>query len=121
MTKSSTEAELVALSDAAAQAIWARNLLIGQGYDIEPLKMYQDNMSTIALVERGRSNSARTRHINIRFFWINGLVEEGQASVEHLATTAMIADILTKPIAGNQFILLRNLLLGEELVDTSAA
>ena len=42
-TKSSTEAELVALSDAAGHIIWTRDYLIGQGYNIGPVNVKQDN------------------------------------------------------------------------------
>ena len=32
--------------------------------------LYQDNMSTIFLANKGRSTSERTRHIKIRFFFV---------------------------------------------------
>ena len=60
VTKSSTEAELVALSDSANQGLYIRNFLISQGYLMEPMIIYQDNMSCMALVERGRSGMVRT-------------------------------------------------------------
>ena len=62
VTKSSTEAELVGLSDSANQAIHIREFLIGQGYPMGPIIVYQDNQSCMALVERGRSGAERTRH-----------------------------------------------------------
>jgi hypothetical protein len=53
VTKSSAEAELVALSDNAGQAIHVHTLLQGQGYDIGPaVTIYQDNMSRIAFIRR---------------------------------------------------------------------
>jgi hypothetical protein len=62
VTKSSTEAELVALSDNAGQAIHVHTLLKGQGYDIGPaVTMYQDHMSCIAIIRRGRPSSERSR------------------------------------------------------------
>jgi hypothetical protein len=64
-SKSSTEAELIALTDAAGHVIWVRDYLIGQGYHVGPATVYQDNMSTIALVKKGYSTSSNTRHINI--------------------------------------------------------
>jgi hypothetical protein len=44
MTKSSTEAELVATSDAIGQAIWTKNFLEAQGYNLPPIKLLEDNM-----------------------------------------------------------------------------
>ena len=43
VTKSSTEAELVGLSDSANQGIFIRIFLIAQGYKMEPVTIYQDN------------------------------------------------------------------------------
>jgi hypothetical protein len=62
MTKSSTEAELVAISDAIGQVI-----LEAQSFKLLPAKMFEDNLSTKALMKNGKSNSSRTRHIAIRY------------------------------------------------------
>jgi len=53
VTKYSTEAELVALSDSVSQSIHMRNFLIAQGYVMGPVIVYQDNMSCMALVKKG--------------------------------------------------------------------
>jgi len=51
-TKSSTEAELVAIDDAMGQILWTRNFLIRQGIRITTAtNIYQDNKSTILLTE----------------------------------------------------------------------
>jgi hypothetical protein len=55
VTKSSTEAELMALPDSASQGLHTRNFVMVQGYQCGPVIIYQDNMSCMALVERGRS------------------------------------------------------------------
>jgi hypothetical protein len=54
VTKSSAKAELVALSDSASQGLHMRSFIIAQGYECGPMTVYQDNMSTMALIERGR-------------------------------------------------------------------
>ena len=111
MSKSSTESELIGLSDSFPQVIWTRNFLIAQGYNLEPCTVYQDNMSTIAMVKKGRSTSERTRHINIRFFFIKDKIDNGELVVEHMPTEDMVADILTKPLQGELFRQLRAKLL----------
>ena len=68
VTKSSTEAELVALSDSANQALYVRNFIINQGHSCGPVTIYRDNMSCMALIDRGRSAAERTRYIAIRYF-----------------------------------------------------
>ena len=70
VTKSSTEAELVALSDSVSQSIHMRNFLIAQGYAMGPVSVYQDNMSCMAIVKKGGPCLERSRHINIRYFWL---------------------------------------------------
>jgi hypothetical protein len=103
VTKSSTEAELVGLSDTASQAIHLRNFIIAQGYETGPAVIYQDDMSCMALVKRGGPGSERSRHINIRHFWLSEKVAQEEVIIEHLGTEDMFANVLTKPVQGAQF------------------
>jgi hypothetical protein len=70
LAKSSTEAELIGASDALPHILRTRESLIEYEYSCKPATLYQDNTSTIALMKKGRSNSARTRNIAIRYFFI---------------------------------------------------
>jgi len=81
VTKSYSEAELVALSDGSSQVIWCRYFLTFQGYDPGPAVLYQDNMSTIKLAEKGRSTSKKTRHIAIRYFFIRDRIKSHEIDV----------------------------------------
>ena len=110
VTKSSTEAELVALSDYASQAIWLRNFILAQGYDVGPVVLHQDNMSCMALIKRGGPASERSRHIDIRYFWVKEKVDGKDAIVRHLPTDKMYVNVMTKPVQGQQFIRERNAL-----------
>ena len=107
VTRSSTEAELVAISDALSQIIWGREFLKAQGINCGPAILYQDNLSTMALVEKGRSTSDRTRHINVRYFFIKDKVTLGEIIVKHMRTDILPADILTKGVQGGAFIVKR--------------
>jgi len=111
VTKSSTEAELVTLSDAVSLAAYNIEFLKGQGYNVSAT-LYQDNTSTICLAKNGRSNSDRTKHIGIRYYFVKQYLEDGTMKVEHCPTLEMVADILTKPLQGELFRKLRDLLLG---------
>jgi len=110
-TKSSTEAELVGVSDGSNNILWLRNFLIEQGYRMEAATIVQDNQSTLALLEKEYSTNKRTRHINIRYFYLKNKVEEGEVVLEYKPTDEMIADVLTKPLQGEKFIELRDSLL----------
>jgi hypothetical protein len=112
VTKSSTEAELVAMSDSANQGLFLRNFLVHQGYRMPAVIVYQDNMSCMALLARGRSRGERTRHIDIRYFWMKDRVDKGEASIVHRGTAEMYANVLTKPLQGSQFVYERGCLTG---------
>jgi hypothetical protein len=114
VSKSSTESELIALSDKCSLAIWSRDFLLSQGQEIGPAQVWQDNMSTIALTQKGGSTSERTRHINIRYYWVKDRIGSGELKVEYQPTEEMIADILTKPLQGAKFLELRSKLLNWE-------
>ena len=117
VTKSSTEAELVGLSDSVGEAIGVSALLRSIGYDVKPIRFYQDNMSTIRMAESGASASRRTRHINVRYFFIKERIDDGEIKLSYLPTKEMIADLMTKPIQGKLFVKLRNRLLGNVIDD----
>ncbi len=100
VTKSSTEVELVGLSDSAAHAIHLKNCLITQGYSNGPAKFYQDNLSCMALIKRGGLGSKRSRHIGIRPFWVAERVAAGDVGIEPFSTDLIIANALTEPVQG---------------------
>jgi len=50
-TKSSTEAERVGLSDMCSKVIRHREFLIAQGVKVPPARVYQDNQSTMAMID----------------------------------------------------------------------
>ena len=110
-TKSSCEAELVGLSDESSVVIGIDNFLKEQGLQLGAARIGQDNQATVKLIENGRSNSPRTRHINIRFFYLHDRVASGQVALEYVRTDDMVADILTKPLVGEKFRQLRKKLL----------
>ena len=69
--KSSTEAELVGVYDVLTHVIWTQYFLKEQRYMIHDNIIYQDNQNAIRLEKNGRrSSSKRTRHINIRYYFI---------------------------------------------------
>ena len=103
-TRSSTEAELVGINDVLSQVLWTRYFMESQGYTMHQTKLYQDNMSTILLSKNGKaSSSKRTRHIDIRYFFITDRVASKEIEVSYCPTGDMIADLLTKPLQGSLF------------------
>jgi hypothetical protein len=112
-TKSSTEAELVGVSDILPQVLWTRYFLEAQGYDINDNLLYQDNKSAILLEKNGKMSSGkRTRHINIRYFFVTDRIENKELRVEYCPTGSMLADFFTKPLQGGLFMKFRDQVMG---------
>jgi hypothetical protein len=112
-TTSSTDEELVGVSDILKHIIWTNYFLEEQGYGAEKAILYQDNKSAILLEKNGTmSSSKRTRHVNIRYFFIKDRVDSNEIKIEHCGTDEMIADYFTKPLQGAKFIQFRNMILG---------
>jgi len=112
VAKSSSEAELIASSDGISHLIKVENYLKSRNYRIEKLSLQQDNLSTKSIIQNGIRSAKRMRHLNIRYFFVKQYVEDHQVSVEYAKTTDMLADLFTKPLQGQQFIRLRDKVLG---------
>jgi len=117
-TKSSTEAELVGVNDMLPQVLWVRYFLEAQGYSmLSPTKIYQDNMSAIQLEKNGKASSGqRTRHINIRYFFVADRVSKKEVEMTYCPTGDMTADLLTKPLQGSLFKRFRDTILNVQEV-----
>ncbi len=111
VAKSSTEAEMIAVSDHAGELTAQNEFYIHQCGSNRPAILFQDNQSTIRLLKNGKSSSDRTKHIKIRYFWLKDRVDVKDILVEYMPTEEMIADILTKPLQGDLFIKLRKALM----------
>jgi hypothetical protein len=114
VTKSSTEAEIVAVSDALSQILWTKHFLDALGWNVDSaIVLDQDNKSAILAEENGRNNSnSRMKHVKIRYFFIKQYVDDGEIIIRYMPTENITADVLTKPLQGQRFRTLRNQLLG---------
>jgi len=102
VSKLSTEAELIAVTDLIGQAIKLKKTaeeIIGENIK---LIVYQDNQSTINLMKNGITGS-RSKHVKIRFAWIKEAIEAKEFELRHKATKDMLADGLTMAKQGNEF------------------
>lgn len=110
-TKSSTESELVALSDEASRGLWCKHFLEEQEIRVPQVTQFQDNMSAMMLATKGMATAHRSRHIKVRYFWVSDYIRRQEMKLVHLESWSMIADGLTKPLIGADFIRMRRLLL----------
>jgi hypothetical protein len=103
VSRSSTEAELIGLSDGLLHALWINNLLSDIGFGKGKIKIYQDNKSAIRIVQEGRNSRQRTKHLDVRYFHAIDCATRGEIDVEYINTADMIADYFTKPLVGELF------------------
>ena len=112
-TKSSTEGEIVGVSDFMPNIIWARMFLEAQGEILKKNTLYQDNQSAMKIILNGRRSSGqKTKHMDNRYFWIKDRIESENIKVEYCPTEKMIADFFTKPLQGNLFRKFRDVVMG---------
>jgi hypothetical protein len=100
VTTSTTEAELLALSSAAKEAIWWKRFFKSIDLELDhDLVLQCDNKQTVGALQKD-SNLIRTklRHIDIHNHWLRQEVRDARISVRWVPTTEMPADGLTKPL-----------------------
>jgi hypothetical protein len=111
-SRSSTETEVIAVDDLMPQVLWTNYFLEAQGYTPERTVIYQDNKSAILLETNGKgSSSKRTKHINVRYYFIKDRIESGEVCIVHCPATEMIGDFFTKPLQGAMFLRFRNIIM----------
>jgi hypothetical protein len=111
-TTSSTEAEVVAVHDNMPAILWTKYFMDAQGYPMQPSVVHQDNQSAILLGTNGKGSSGkRTRHMNIRYFFVADVQERKEITMEYCPTDEMIGDFFTKPLQGAKFRRFRNIIM----------
>lgn len=94
---SSTEAEYIALTTAAKEAVYLKRLMkeIGMsGYENATV-LYGDNLSAQHLA-RNPIYHARSKHIDIRYHFVREAVANKEIELKYICTNDMVADVLTK-------------------------
>ncbi|KAJ0455004.1 putative RNA-directed DNA polymerase [Helianthus annuus] len=95
---SSCEAEFMAATAGACQALWLRNLLSEiSGSEAQCVKLMVDNEGAIALIKNPIFHG-RSKHIDTNYHFIRECVERGLIVVEHVDGNLQKADIFTKPL-----------------------
>jgi hypothetical protein len=117
VAKSSTESELIAVSDVISQVIQIRSYLIERGLNVGRATIMQDNQSTMRIIGNGKTTSKSTRHFDIALFFAKDQVDAGQVEFKYCPTADQLADLLTKPLQGAQFFKLRAKLLNLGISD----
>ena len=93
---STTEAEYMAATHAAKEAIWFQRFFKETGFLLDgPMTIFSDNQSCISL-SRNPTFHARTKHVEIHHHFVREKIEEGKIDLVFCGTQDMVADNLTK-------------------------
>jgi hypothetical protein len=112
-TRSSTETEIMGADDFMPAICWTRYFMKAQGYGVKDNDLFQDNKRSILLEKNGKaSSSKRTKHIDIRYFFITERVSKEEVLVVWCPAGDMIGDCATKPLQGALFRKFRDQIMG---------
>ncbi|OAQ57704.1 polyprotein [Purpureocillium lilacinum] len=106
VTTSTTEAELLALAQAAKESMFVSRLIteLGVQLDEQRIQIFCDNQQTIKLVNKDINKlQTKLRHVDIHNHWLRQEAQRNKIMVEYKPTADMVADGLTKAIGGPGF------------------
>lgn len=102
---STMEAEFIACYEATSQALWLKNFISGLRIVdsiSRPLRIFCDNSAAVFFSKNNKSGS-RSKHIDIKYLMVRDYVKKQDVSFEHVSTTLMIVDPMTKGLPANIF------------------
>ena len=118
---STTEAEIIALSQSMRELLWLRRLVVDiastLGSEIQkPIELkstvFEDNNAALALAKKP-GVSSRTKHIHTKHWFFKEHIGEDQGIVlKRIDTVDQLADIFTKGVTADLFVPLRDRLMG---------
>jgi hypothetical protein len=110
-SRSSTESELNGLDDKVSKILWTKRFVECQGFEVKNIVL-QDNTSTMKLALNGKESCGkRTRHFDIKLFYITDLVNQKEVQIIYCPSDMMIADYMTKPLTGAKFKYFRDVIM----------
>lgn len=108
VTKASTYAEYVALSEVVSEIEYIRELL--KIFDIivnDPIKIYEDNSGAIIIANNGNFTN-KSKHIEIHYHYVHESVKNNLIEVCKIDTNEKVADVFTKALCKEKFEKFRN-------------
>lgn len=103
VTLSSSEAEYIALSEAAKEIKFVVQILISMKIPVSiPIIVRIDNVGAMFMTENATTQN-RTRHVDIRYHFVREFVEEGFIKIIFVRSKENDADIFTKNVTGELY------------------
>ena len=108
-----TEAELFAATNCVQDMLYVMRLVESIGLTVKkPMILKVDNKGAKDLMNNW-SVGGRTRHIDVKQYFIRDLKEEGLIKIQWIPTEEMTADLFTKNLSTEQFEKHSQVLLGD--------
>jgi hypothetical protein len=113
VAQSCAEAEYIALCQCSKEMSFVANLVESIGMCVKkPMVIYSDSESAIAIA-KGKSLSPKSKHIEVRFYYVRDKIVSGEISIEKVSTDENIADMFTKSLGRVKFQKHRNVIMDE--------
>jgi len=99
IAQSTSEAEYMAMTDAANQAIWYRSFLVELGFSVDdPIPLHGDNKGAIDLALNPVTGH-RSKHIDIKHHAIREHIDNSHICLICTPSADMVADGFTKSVS----------------------
>lgn len=103
VTKSSTFAEYVALSEAISELLFVKELIKFFNVEIKmPIKVFEDNSGALDIAQRGNFTK-NSKHIEIHYHFINDNYKKGVIDILPIDSDENTADLFTRPLGKIKF------------------
>ena len=96
----------MSLSDASRQLVWINSLMSELNMPVKAIPLYGDNQGAIFIASNAVTEK-RTKHMDIRYHYIREVIEQGKVSLYFVKTDENPADMLTKNLARDKFLMCR--------------
>ena len=111
---SSSYAEVVALHVASKDVLYLQQIIdaVCKGKNMPRPVIFEDNTTAIAVMTNNKS-ATRSRHFDIKYFYLADLIQRGLVSIKYVATENQVADMFTKTTTAAVFQRLSCRLMGD--------
>lgn len=108
ITLSTTEAEFLAASSCACQGVWLRNMLTHLKIPQKQSSIICCDKSSSIKLSKNPIMHGRCKNINVRFYFLKNLINDGVIVLKYCNTHEQLEDILTKLLKLESFVKLRD-------------
>lgn len=115
VTKSSTHAEYIALSEATSEILFVLNLLETFSINVKnKINIYEDNSGALTIAKLGNL-TRNSKHIEVNFHFVNENYKKGVIDIVKISSDENMGDIFTKALPKEKFFKFRKMLrIGEQ-------